>query len=56
MEAMPKSSPNIKIQMDMFLYRSFKAYNAQTLPKKFLKDLAPLIVKVSYTGLSKYFR
>ncbi|VDO83890.1 unnamed protein product, partial [Haemonchus placei] len=61
--ALEKPNPNIKIQTDLFLYRSapnsvlhctdlrimvfraFKLLNAQTMPKKTLKSIAPLLIK-----------
>ncbi|WKX94803.1 hypothetical protein Q1695_011794 [Nippostrongylus brasiliensis] len=46
--ALEKQNPNIKIQTDLFLYRAFKLLNAQTMPKKTLKAIAPLLVK--HTG------
>ncbi|VDM33567.1 unnamed protein product [Toxocara canis] len=44
--ALEKPNPNIKIQTNLFLYRVFKKYNTQTMPKKVLKAFAPIIVKV----------
>ncbi|MFH4974191.1 hypothetical protein AB6A40_000900 [Gnathostoma spinigerum] len=46
--AVDKPNPNIKIQTNLFLYRAFKRLNAQTMSKKVLKSLAPLLVK--HTG------
>ncbi|XGW09738.1 hypothetical protein V3C99_011760 [Haemonchus contortus] len=43
--ALEKPNPNIKIQTDLFLYRAFKLLNAQTMPKKTLKSIAPLLIK-----------
>ncbi|KAK5976231.1 hypothetical protein GCK32_004661 [Trichostrongylus colubriformis] len=44
--ALEKPNPNVKIQTDLFLYRAFKLLNAQTMPKKTLKSIAPLLIKV----------
>ncbi|KHJ97209.1 HEAT repeat protein [Oesophagostomum dentatum] len=46
--ALEKPNPNIKIQTDLFLYRIFKLFNSQTMPKKTLKSIAPLLIK--HTG------
>ncbi|KAK6736923.1 hypothetical protein RB195_019549 [Necator americanus] len=46
--ALEKQNPNIKIQTDLFLYRVFKLLNNQTMPKKTLKSIAPLLIK--HTG------
>ncbi|KIH58944.1 HEAT repeat protein, partial [Ancylostoma duodenale] len=46
--ALEKPNPNIKIQTDLFLYRAFKLLNSQTMPKKTLKSIAPLLIK--HTG------
>ncbi|VDM59748.1 unnamed protein product [Angiostrongylus costaricensis] len=46
--ALEKPNPNIKIQADLFLYRSFKQLDSQTMPKKTIKALAPLLIK--HTG------
>uniref|UniRef100_A0A158R650 Cytoskeleton-associated protein 5 n=1 Tax=Syphacia muris TaxID=451379 RepID=A0A158R650_9BILA len=46
--ALEKANPNIKIQTNLFLYRVFMKYNAQTMPKKVLKVLVPVIIK--HTG------
>uniref|UniRef100_A0A914Y7H4 Uncharacterized protein n=1 Tax=Panagrolaimus superbus TaxID=310955 RepID=A0A914Y7H4_9BILA len=43
--ALGKPNPNIKIQTNLFLYRVFKTFNAQTAPKKVVKALTPLIAK-----------
>uniref|UniRef100_A0AAF5D4A5 TOG domain-containing protein n=1 Tax=Strongyloides stercoralis TaxID=6248 RepID=A0AAF5D4A5_STRER len=48
--ALEKSNPNIKAQVSLFLQRVFKTSNSATLPKKFVKDVAPLLGKV--TGVS----
>jgi negative regulator of replication initiation len=46
MTAMGKPNPHIKIQVDLFLYRVFKQLNATNAPKKQLKTLAPILIKV----------
>ncbi|VDO66225.1 unnamed protein product [Heligmosomoides polygyrus] len=46
--ALEKPNPSTKIQTDLFLYRAFKLLNAQTMPKKTLKAIAPLLIK--HTG------
>ena len=46
MTAMQKPNPHIKIQVDLFLYRVFKKFNATSAPKKELKALAPVLIKV----------
>ncbi|KAE9415560.1 hypothetical protein Angca_004451, partial [Angiostrongylus cantonensis] len=43
--ALEKPNPNIKIQADLFLYRAFKQLDSQTMPKKTIKALAPLLIK-----------
>uniref|UniRef100_A0A0K0F5E8 Zygote defective protein 9 (inferred by orthology to a C. elegans protein) n=1 Tax=Strongyloides venezuelensis TaxID=75913 RepID=A0A0K0F5E8_STRVS len=48
--ALEKQNPNIKAQVSLFLQRVFKTLNSSTLPKKFVKDVAPLLAKV--TGVS----
>ncbi|KAK0402445.1 hypothetical protein QR680_016337 [Steinernema hermaphroditum] len=48
--AMGKPNPNIKLQTDMFLYRTLKTFSAATVPKKVVKAVAPLLVK--HTGES----
>ncbi|KAH7717073.1 CBR-ZYG-9 protein [Aphelenchoides avenae] len=48
MAAMQKPNPHIKIQVDLFLYRVFKKFNAANAPKKELKALAPILIK--HTG------
>uniref|UniRef100_A0A915Q0H8 TOG domain-containing protein n=1 Tax=Setaria digitata TaxID=48799 RepID=A0A915Q0H8_9BILA len=45
--ALDKQNPHIKIQTNLFLYRVFKRHNPQTVPKKILKSLAPVIVKLT---------
>uniref|UniRef100_A0A0R3RZL0 Cytoskeleton-associated protein 5 n=1 Tax=Elaeophora elaphi TaxID=1147741 RepID=A0A0R3RZL0_9BILA len=45
--ALDKQNPHIKIQTNLFLYRVFKRHNPQTVPKKVLKSLAPIIVKLT---------
>ncbi|VDO17394.1 unnamed protein product [Brugia timori] len=45
--ALDKQNPHIKIQTNLFLYRVFKQHNPQTVPKKILKLLAPIIVKLT---------
>ncbi|CAD6186294.1 unnamed protein product [Caenorhabditis auriculariae] len=45
--ALAKPNPNIKIQADLFLYRAFKLLNSQTMPKKTLKSIVPLLIKHS---------
>ncbi|PAV85409.1 hypothetical protein WR25_01466 isoform A [Diploscapter pachys] len=45
--ALEKPNPSIKVQTDLFLYRTFLKLNAQTMPKKTLKAIAPLLVKHS---------
>ncbi|KJH44505.1 HEAT repeat protein [Dictyocaulus viviparus] len=47
--ALEKPNPSIKIQTNLFLYRSFKQLNAQTMPRKTIKSLIPLLIKVVYT-------
>ena len=44
--AMEKTNPHIKIQTDLFLYRAFLNFNNATMPKRNLKVLVPLLVKV----------
>ncbi|VDO29637.1 unnamed protein product [Onchocerca flexuosa] len=45
--ALNKQNPHIKIQTNLFLYRVFKRHNPQTVSKKVLKLLAPIIVKLT---------
>ena len=44
--ALDNKNPQIKAQSDQFLYRAFKKLNAQTMPKKTLKALIPVLIKV----------
>lgn len=46
--ALEKPNPNIKIQTNLFLYRVFMKFNAQSMPKKLLKAFVPIIIK--HTG------
>lgn len=46
--ALEKANPNIKIQTNLFLYRVFMKFNAQSMPKKLLKTLVPIILKVTF--------
>jgi len=43
-----KPNPNIKMQLDAFLYRVFRDLSPSHIPKGFLKGLIPLLVKVVY--------
>lgn len=45
--ALGKPNPQIKGQTALFLKRAFIKLNSTTMPKKTLKALAPLLVKVS---------
>ncbi|KAH7721531.1 CBR-ZYG-9 protein [Aphelenchoides avenae] len=45
MAAMQKTNPQIKIQVDLFLYRVFKKFNATAAPKNELKALMPFLIK-----------
>ncbi|KAI1728792.1 HEAT repeat domain-containing protein [Ditylenchus destructor] len=45
MTAASKPNPNIKIQLDLFLYRVFKQLKSAAVPKKFIKDLVPVLIK-----------
>lgn len=45
--ALGKPNPSIKTQTDLFLQRTFMKLNAQTMPKKTLKTLIPLLIKHS---------
>ena len=51
---MDNKNPQIKAQVDQFLCRTFKTLNQQTMPKKTLKALAPLLVKVGEDGEGDY--
>lgn len=46
-EAANKPNPDIKIQVDQFLYRAFLHADVKAIPKKWLKDLTPILVKVN---------
>lgn len=46
-EAASKPNPDIKIQVDQFLYRAFLHADMKTVSKKCLKDLSSIMVKVS---------
>ncbi|KAE9553441.1 hypothetical protein FO519_003354 [Halicephalobus sp. NKZ332] len=43
--ALGKPNPNIKAQTNLFLSRVFRGLNSQTMSKKALKEVVPLIVK-----------
>ncbi|CAB3401773.1 unnamed protein product [Caenorhabditis bovis] len=45
--ALAKPNPSIKTQTDLFLQRTFMKLNSQTMPKKTLKTLVPLLIKHS---------
>ncbi|PIC44433.1 hypothetical protein B9Z55_004801 [Caenorhabditis nigoni] len=45
--ALGKPNPSIKTQTDLFLQRTFMKLNSQTMPKKTLKTLVPLLIKHS---------
>lgn len=45
--ALGKPNPSIKTQTDLFLQRCFMKLNSQTMPKKTLKTLVPLLIKHS---------
>lgn len=44
--SMDKPNPNIKLQACHFIYRVMKNYAQNTAPKKLIKGVVPLIVKV----------
>uniref|UniRef100_A0A0N4ZF30 TOG domain-containing protein n=1 Tax=Parastrongyloides trichosuri TaxID=131310 RepID=A0A0N4ZF30_PARTI len=44
--ALDKQNPNIKAQVSLFLQRVFKTKNSTTLPKKFVKEVAPFLIKI----------
>lgn len=44
--ALNKPNPNIKLQTNLFLYRELTKCNAQNAPKKLLKTLLPILIKV----------
>uniref|UniRef100_A0A0N4ZIA9 TOG domain-containing protein n=1 Tax=Parastrongyloides trichosuri TaxID=131310 RepID=A0A0N4ZIA9_PARTI len=48
--ALDKQNPNIKAQVSLFLQRVFKTKNSTTLPKKFVKEVSPFLIKI--TGVS----
>jgi len=50
LSSMTKPNPNIKIQVDLFLYRVFRSLKPAAVPKKLMKDLVPALVK--HTGIS----
>ena len=50
--ALDNKNPQIKAQSDQFLYRAFKKLNAQTMPKKTLKALIPVLIKVGVAKVS----
>ena len=43
-----KPNPNIKMQLNAFLYRVFRDLPPSNAPKEFLKSLIPLLVKVIF--------
>uniref|UniRef100_A0A8R1DYU0 TOG domain-containing protein n=1 Tax=Caenorhabditis japonica TaxID=281687 RepID=A0A8R1DYU0_CAEJA len=45
--ALGKPNPSIKTQTNLFLQRTFMKLNSQTMPKKTLKTLIPLLIKHS---------
>lgn len=48
LEAAKKPNPDIKIQLDLFLYRNIKHLKASDVPKKFLKEFIPILTKVFF--------
>lgn len=44
---MGNKNPSVKIQTCLFMYRVFKTFGPTTAPKKQVKEMTPLIVKLT---------
>lgn len=46
-----KANPNTKLQGCNFIYRAMKKYKQTTAPKKIIKAISPLLVKVQLSQI-----
>jgi hypothetical protein len=52
--ALSKPNPQVKSQVDIFIYRAFRTMQQGQVPKKFVKDAMPVLIKVTSYGFFQF--